>query len=111
MGITDVYMLSKTKELVIWARKKIVADYRKRMQELFDACIHTASELAKPIKKETVNQLIQMGQDVFKALETLETGNTMAMKCIKCGSIGRCSTCGTEITLVSLTPDDGAAFV
>lgn len=81
-------------------KQEIIADYRKRMQELVDACMRTATLLADPIKKETVDQLILVGQDVFEALETLETEDAMTMKCMKCGSTGRCVKCGTEITLL-----------
>lgn len=81
-------------------KQDILADYRKRIQELVDACMRTATYLAKPIKKETVDQLILMGVDEFKALEILETLNDFEMKCRKCGSTGRCVRCGTTIALL-----------
>jgi hypothetical protein len=79
--------------------KEIITDYKNRMQDLVNSCIRTATLFADPIKKEKVNQLSQLGIDVFKALEKLEKANALEMKCKKCGAIAKCSTCGTEITL------------
>ena len=80
--------------------KEIIADYKKRMQDLVDSCTRTAALFADPIKKEKVNQLAQLGLDVFKALEKLEKANSLGMKCKKCDTIAKCSRCGTKITLL-----------
>lgn len=80
--------------------KEIIEDYKKRMQDLVDACTRTAGLFADPIKKEKVHQLSRLGLDVFKALEKLEKANSLGMQCKKCGSIAKCSRCGTKITLL-----------
>ena len=86
-----VYSMGKEKE--------IIDDYKKRMQDLVISCRRAATLFADPIKKEKVNQLEQLGLDVFKALEKLEKANSLGIKCNKCGSMAKCSRCRTKITL------------
>ena len=80
--------------------KEIMADYKKRMQELVDACRSTASQFADPIKKEKVNQLALLGLDVFKSLEKIEKANALEIRCPKCDSIAKCPRCGSEISIL-----------
>ena len=67
-------------------QKEIINDYKERMQKLLDAAMRTRTRFSKKIKKETVDQLVQMGVNEFEALELLEKLNDFSLKCRKCGS-------------------------
>ena len=67
-------------------QKEIINNYKEKMQKLLDAAMRTRTHFSKKNKKETVNQLVQMGVNEFEALELLEKINDFSLKCKKCGS-------------------------
>ena len=67
-------------------KKEIITDYRKRMRELDDAVTRSRVHFLNQIKKETVSNLIRLGEGEFEALQLLEKLNDSWIKCHKCGS-------------------------
>jgi len=74
-------------------KKEIITDYRKRMQELDDAVMRSRVHFLNQIKKETVSNLIRLGEGEFEALQLLEKLNDFLIKCHKCGSTLKCTRC------------------
>lgn len=74
-------------------KKEVIADYRKKMQELNDAVKRTWAHYLKLIKKESVGHLIRHGHSEFEALELLEKLNDFSFNCHKCGSPLKCTNC------------------
>ena len=77
-------------------KKEIINDYRKRMQELDDTVMRTRVHLLNQIKKETVSNLIRLGDGEFEALQLLEKLNHFFIKCNNCGSTVSCGQCGSN---------------
>jgi len=80
-------------------KKEIITDYRKRLQKLDDVVMRSKVHLLNQIKKETVGNLIRLGEGEFEALDLLEKLDVSSINCNKCGSTIICSTCQNEITL------------
>ena len=74
-------------------KKEIIIDYRKRMEKLNDAVLRTRAHFLDQIKKQTITNLVRMGEDEFEALDTLENLNNFSMTCHKCGSAVKCVKC------------------
>ena len=74
-------------------KKEIITDYRKRLQKLDDVVMRSRAHLLNQIKKETVGNLIRLGEGEFEALELLEKLNHFSINCRKCGSTLTCSRC------------------
>jgi hypothetical protein len=74
-------------------KKEIITNYRKRLQELDDVVIRSKVNLLNQIKKETLSNLIRLGEGEFEALELLEKLDVSLIKCHKCGSTITCSKC------------------
>ena len=74
-------------------RKEIIIDYRKRMEKLNDAVLRTRAHFLDQIKKQTITNLVRMGEDEFEALNKLENLNNFSMTCHKCGSTVKCVKC------------------
>jgi hypothetical protein len=74
-------------------KKEIITDYRKRMEKLNDATSRTRAHLLNQIKKETISNLIRLGEGEFEALDLLEKLNTFSINCHKCGSTLICTRC------------------
>ena len=77
----------------MYRKKEIIGDYRKKMRELNDEVRRTRYHLLNKIKKQTLNQLLRMGEDEFEALDLLEKLNDFQLQCIKCGSEVKCDKC------------------
>ena len=74
-------------------KKEIITDYRKRLQKLDDVVMRSRVHLLNQIKKETVSNLIRLGEGEFEALELLEKLNRFSVNCRKCGSTLTCIRC------------------
>ena len=74
-------------------KKEIITDYRKRMEKLNDAVFRTRSHFLSQIKKQTIGDLVRMGEDEFEALNILEDINNFSLTCHKCGSAVKCVKC------------------
>lgn len=74
-------------------KKEIIKYYRKRLQELDDVVMRSRVHLLNQIKKETISNLIRLGEGEFEALDLLEKLNVFSITCQKCGSTLTCTKC------------------
>ena len=56
-------------------KKKVIIDYKKRMEKLNDLVLRTRTHFLNQIKKQTLSDLIRMGEDEFEALHFLDNIN------------------------------------
>ena len=74
-------------------KKEVIMNYRKRMEKLNDAVLRTRAHFLHQIKKQTVSDLVRLGEDEFEALYLLDDINNFSMTCHKCGSTVKCVKC------------------
>jgi hypothetical protein len=74
-------------------KKEIITNYRKRLQELDNVVIRSKVNLLNQIKKETLSNLLRLGEGEFEALEILEKIEVSSITCHKCGSNITCPKC------------------
>ena len=74
-------------------KKEIIIEYRKRMEKLNDQVLRTRARFLDQIKKQSITNLVRLGEDEFEALLLLQKINDFSMTCHKCGSELRCIKC------------------
>ena len=74
-------------------KKEIIIEYRKRMEKLNGVVLRTRAHFLDQIKKQSIANLVRLGEDEFEALLMLQEINDFSMTCHKCGSELRCIKC------------------
>ena len=74
-------------------KKEIINRYRKQMEDLNNVVLRTRGHFLDKIKKQSITNLVRLGEDEFEALRTLEEINNFSMSCHKCGSDLKCIKC------------------